>query len=482
MFFISKSWAEDREILALLARMAENVSFGLDNFDHEAKRKQAEAHVQYLATHDALTGLSNRVRLNEELDRALTRVKRGEIIAAHLLDLDHFKNVNDTLGHPAGDKLLTMVADRLRSAVRETDTVARMGGDEFAIVQVDIGQAAEASLLALRIIDSISAPYDIDGNSVIIGTSVGIAIGPTDGTSPDQLMRSADLALYRAKADGRGSHSFFEADMDTQVQERRAIECDLRKALIAGEFELYYQPVINLQRNEVTGVEALIRWRHPQKGLILPATFIPVAEEIGFIIPLGEWVLRTACAAAVNWPDHIRVSVNLSPLQFKNQAIVQAVVGALAVSGLPSERLELEITETVLLQDTETTLATLYELRALGVRIAIDDFGTGYSSLSYLQSFPFDKIKIDRSFVKDINEGLGSLNIVRAVAALANGLGIATTAEGVETPEQFETVKSEGCTEIQGFLFSHPLPGAEIERLLLSNCKDAKSKNGSVAA
>lgn len=465
MFFISKSWAEDEEIIALLQRMAENVSFGLDNFDQEEKRKQAEARANHLAMHDALTGLANRIQLNGELEHALARVKRGEIIATHLLDLDHFKNVNDTLGHPAGDKLLNMVADRLRSAVRETDIIARMGGDEFAILQVDIAQPADVSALAVRVIDSVNQPYDIDGHQVIIGTSVGVAVAPTDGTGPDQLMRNADLALYRAKGDGRGTFRFFQAGMDAQMRERRAMECDLRKALAVGEFELYYQPVVNLLRNEISGVEALIRWWHPERGLLLPSAFIPVAEEIGFIIPLGEWVLRKACATAAQWPGHVRVSVNLSPLQFDSPGLVQIVLGALGASGLAPARLELEITETALLKNTEVTLSTLYQLREIGVRIAIDDFGTGYSSLSYLQSFPFDNIKIDRSFVKDINEGVGSLNIVRAVAALANGLGMATTAEGVETSEQLDTIKSEGCTEMQGFFFSAPRPAGEIERL-----------------
>lgn len=466
LFFVSKSWAEDDEIIALLARMAENVSFGLDNFDHEEKRKEAEARALHLAMHDALTGLANRIRLNGELEHALARVKRGEILATHLLDLDHFKNVNDSLGHPAGDKLLYMVAERLRAVVRETDIIARMGGDEFAILQV-IGQPAEASALAPRIIDSLSRPYDIDGHQVVIGTSVGIAIAPTDGTSADQLMRNADLALYRAKRDGRGTFRFFQPEMDAQMQERRTMECDLRKALAAGEFQLFYQPIVNLLRNEISGVEALIRWWHPDRGMILPNAFIPIAEEIGFIVPLGEWVLRSACATASQWPDHIKVSVNLSPVQFKSPGLVQTVLGALAASGLSPPRLELEITETALLENTEATLATLYQLREIGVRVAIDDFGTGYSSLSYLQTFPFDNIKIDRSFVKDINEGAGSLNIVRAVAALAKGLGMATTAEGVETLEQLGTIRSEGCTEMQGFLFSEPRPAREIERLLI---------------
>jgi diguanylate cyclase (GGDEF)-like protein len=408
------------------------------------------------------------VLLNESLEHGLARVRRGEIVAVHLLDLDHFKTVNDTLGHPMGDKLLKMVAGRLRALIRETDTVARMGGDEFAVLQMGISQPADATVLALRIIEMVSAPYDLDGTQVVIGTSVGIAVGPADGTSPDQLIRNADLALYRAKGDGRSTYRFFGPEMDAQMQVRRSMELDLRKALVAGEFELHYQPVVNLANDEISGVEALIRWHHPEKGLIPPNTFIPVAEEIGFIIQIGEWAIREACRAARSWPEDIKIAVNLSPVQFRNPGFLAIVVSALSATGLPPDRLELEITEGMLLQDSEATLNTLYKLRALGVRIAMDDFGTGYSSLSYLQSFPFDKIKIDRSFVKDIADGVGSLNIVRAVAAMANGLGMTTTAEGVETLEQLDTVRAEGCTEMQGFLFSKPLPADEIEPLLLA--------------
>ena len=436
-------------------------------------QRRSEAKIVHMALHDALTDLPNRVLLNERLEHALARVRRGDLVAVHLLDLDHFKTVNDTLGHPTGDKLLKMVTQRLRTLVRETDTIARMGGDEFAVLQVAISQPADATVLALRIIETVSAPYDLDGTQVVIGTSVGIAIGPADGETPDQLIRNSDLALYRAKADGRGTYRFFGPEMDAQMQVRRTMEYDLRKALAAGEFELHYQPVVNLGTDAISGVEALIRWRHPEKGLIPPNTFIPVAEEIGFIIQIGEWALREACAAARNWPDHIRIAVNLSPIQFRNPGFVQIVVSALAASGLPPERLELEITEGMLLQDNEATLSTLFQLRTLGVRIAMDDFGTGYSSLSYLQSFPFDKIKIDRSFVKDIADGVGSLNIVRAVAAMANGLGMTTTAEGVETKEQLDTVRAEGCTEMQGFLFSKPLPLAELEALLRTSCTGA---------
>jgi diguanylate cyclase (GGDEF)-like protein len=438
------------------------------------ERRRSEAKIAHMARHDALTDLPNRVLLKERLELAVARARRGEIVAVHLLDLDHFKNVNDTLGHPVGDKLLRAVTDRLRTLVRETDTIARMGGDEFAIIQVALKQAADASSLAQRVVEVVSDPYDIDGHQVVAGTSVGIAIGPTDGVGPDQLIRNADLALYRAKGDGRGVFRYFEPEMDARMQSRRTMEYDLRRALVAGEFELHYQPLVNIERNEISGCEALIRWHHPEKGMISPGDFIPLAEENGFIVPLGEWVIRKACTTAATWPEHIRVAVNLSPAQFKNPGLVQVVVSALAASSLQPQRLELEITETVLLDDSAATLATLHQLRALGVRVAMDDFGTGYSSLSYLQSFPFDKIKIDRSFIKEVANRKSAVDIVRAVAALANGLGMATTAEGVETKEQLDTVKAEGCTEMQGFLFSRPRPAHEIEHLFWSKLPDAK--------
>jgi diguanylate cyclase (GGDEF)-like protein len=437
--------------------------------------RRSEAKIAHMAKHDVLTGLPNRVLLNERLELAVARARRGEIVAIHVFDLDHFKNVNDTLGHAVGDKLLKAAADRLRALARETDTVARIGGDEFAIVQVALEQPADATTLAERVIEAISAPYDIDGHQVIVGTSVGISVGPTDGVDPDELMRNADLAMYRAKSEGRGTFRFFEPGMDVRMKARRAMEGDLRKALAAGEFELYYQPVVNLESDAISGCEALIRWHHPERGMISPGEFIPLAEEIGFIVPLGEWVIRQACAVAAAWPDDLKVAVNLSPAQFRSPGLVPAVVSALASSGLAPKRLELEITETVLLEHNEATLAKLFQLRELGVRIAMDDFGTGYSSLSYLQRFPFDKIKIDRSFVKDITVANSSLNIVRAVAALANGLGIATTAEGVETQEQLDAVKDEGCTEMQGFLFSKPLPAHQIDHLIGSRQKDRKT-------
>jgi diguanylate cyclase (GGDEF)-like protein len=430
------------------------------------EHRRREARIAHMAHHDALTDLPNRVLVNEKLELALARTRQGEITACHLLDLDDFKNINDTLGHPAGDKLLRMVADRLRTLVRGTDTIARMGGDEFAILQCGLTQPGDATTLAQRIIEAVGEPYDIDGHQVVIGASIGIAIGPTDGATPDQLIRNADLALYRAKGEGRGTFSFFEPEMDGLMQARRAMETDLRRAQSAGEFELLYQPVVNLATDQISGFEALIRWHHPHKGLIPPADFITLAEEMGLIEPISEWVLKQACRRAAQWPDDLKIAVNLSPAQFRRQGLVDTVVAALAASGLPADRLELEITESSLLQNSEVTLSMLYQLRELGVRIAMDDFGTGYSSLSYLQSYPFDKIKIDRSFVKDITDGVGSLNIVRAVIAMARGLGMTTTAEGVETPQQLEMVKAEGCTEMQGYLFSPPLSAHEVDELL----------------
>jgi diguanylate cyclase (GGDEF)-like protein len=445
------------------------------------EQRRSKIKIEHMAHHDALTDLANRVLLNERLEQALARVRRDEIVAIHHLDLDQFKAVNDTLGHPGGDKLLKMVADRLRLLVREADTIARMGGDEFAIVQI-AADPTDATTLAQRIIAAISEPFDIDGHHAVVGVSIGIAVGPGDGLSPEDLLRNADLALYRAKGDGRGTFRFFEPEMDLQMQARRIMEQDLRKALPAGEFELHYQPIVNVVNNEISGFEALIRWNHPTQGRVAPNAFIPLAEEIGFIVPIGEWVIREACATAALWPEDIHVAVNISAVQFRSPGLMQVILGALAASGLHPTRLEIEITESVLLQDKEMTLATLHQLRTLGVRIAMDDFGTGYSSLTYLQCFPFDKIKIDRSFVRDITENAGSLNIVRAVASLANGLGMKTTAEGVETKEQLNTITAEGCTEVQGFLFSHPLPAREIEQTFLSRREKPRDRDGIVAA
>jgi diguanylate cyclase (GGDEF)-like protein len=430
-------------------------------------QRQSEAKIEHMALHDGLTGLANRTLLSERLEHALAGLNDGEYLALHLLDLDLFKNVNDTLGHSAGDEVLKLVAARLGSVCRRTDTIARMGGDEFVIAQTGCGSPADAQLLADRVIQVVSQPYFVEGQEVVIATSVGIAIAPVDARSADQLMRNADLALYKAKSDGRGGYRFFEPHMNALMQARRSMERDMRKALTEGQFELYYQPIVDLHRNAVTGCETLVRWQHPEKGLVPPGEFIHIAEETGLIIPLGEWIIRDACKTAARWPDRIRIAVNLSPVQFRRPGLVQVVMNALASSGLPAHRLELEITETVLLEDSALTLAMLHQLRDLGVHIAMDDFGTGYSSLSYLQQFPFDKIKIDRSFVKEIPNSKSALNIVRAVAALASGLGMATTAEGVETQEQLDAITAEGCTEMQGYLLSCPRPANEIEKLFM---------------
>jgi len=421
------------------------------------------------------------VLLNERLEQALAGTEPGRIVATHILDLDHFKHVNDTLGHSIGDKLLRMAAERLRGLVRETDTIARMGGDEFAIVQL-AHSVADATTLAHRVVRALSRPYEIDGHQAVIGTSVGIAIGPCDGASPDQLLINADLALYRAKRSGRGAFCIFETEMHAQMLARRSMENDLRTALAGGQFELHYQPVVNLASNEISGFEALIRWHHPEKGMIPPNAFIPLAEEIGLIVPIGEWVVREACATAARWPQNVTVAVNISPAQFHNPGFVQVVTSALSASGLSPTRLELEITETAQLSDSHSTLDMLHQIQKLGVRVANDDFGTGYSSLSNLQSFPFDRIKIDRSFVKNIASCAGSLNIVRAVAALATGLGIPATAEGVENMAQLDFIRSEGCTEMQGFLMSEALPAHEIERLFFPQCRQAAEANSSAAA
>jgi diguanylate cyclase (GGDEF)-like protein len=431
------------------------------------ERRRGEAKLAYLAHHDALTELPNRLWLYERLRQGLVGSNRGEHLAVLCLDLDQFKEVNDAFGHPVGDLLLKSVADRLRGCIRETDLVARLGGDEFAIMQGGASQPTDAISLASRLIETISTPYEFGDHRVVIGLSIGIALAPEDGLDPEQLLRNADIALYRAKADGRSLYRFFEPEMDARMQARRRLEIDLRKAIANGEFELFYQPLIDMRTEYVTGFEALIRWHHPERGLISPSEFICVAEETGLIVPLGEWVLRQACEEAAGWPSGVKIAVNLSPIQFKSKGILLSVTSALAASGLAPNRLELEITETVLLQDGDATLAILHELRVIGVKISMDDFGTGYSSLSYLRRFPFDKIKIDRSFISDMSDH-DSLAIVRAVIAMGHSLGIATTAEGVETPNQFKQLKLEGCTEAQGYLFSPPRPAAEVKGLLAS--------------
>ncbi len=435
------------------------------------ERRRAEARIVYLAHHDALTDLPNRVFFTERLTQALRH--RGDEagqppLAVLCLDLDGFKFVNDTLGHAGGDELLAAVAGRLRGFVHaQEDCVARLGGDEFALLRHSVPTPEAAGALAQQIVEVLSAPYGIQGQEVVIGVSVGVALAPGDAGTPEFLLRNADMALYRAKADGRRTYRFFEAGMDARLQARRQLEQDLRTAFQSGQLELHYQPVLDASTGRVSGCEALLRWTHPVRGAISPAEFVPLAEEIGLIGPIGDWALRQACAEAVHWPAEVRIAVNLSPAQFRAERnLVQGVFSALAQSGLSPTRLELEITETVLLADNEGNLATLHRLRALGVRIAMDDFGTGYSSLSYLRSFPFDKIKIDRSFVRDLGSDPQSTAIVEAVTRLASRLSIRTTAEGVETEGQAALLRAEGCDELQGFLFSRALPSAAVREFI----------------
>ncbi len=430
------------------------------------ERMRAEEQISHMAHHDALTGLPNRVLFGSELQRALSEWLPDETVAVFCLDLDRFKQVNDTLGHPVGDALLQSVAERLSSFNSDTTLVARLGGDEFSLIQVGATQPDDARSLGEQIIARLSEPYEIRGYQVVIGASVGISLSPFDGDSANDLLKNADLALYRAKTEGRGTLRFFESGMDAQMLARRELELDLRRALVNDEFELYYQPLVNINSDTICGFEALIRWNHPSRGMVSPVEFIPLAEEVGEIEAIGAWVLKTACREAVTWPDEIKVAVNLSPVQFRSGSLVLHVMSALAASRLQANRLELEITEGLLLQDTESTLATLHQIRNLGVRISMDDFGTGYSSLSYLRKFPFDKIKIDQSFVRDLSEADGCMAIVRAVMDLGSSLGMSTTAEGVETAEQLAHLKREGCVEAQGYLISRPRPASAVAEML----------------
>jgi diguanylate cyclase (GGDEF)-like protein len=436
-------------------------------FEDITEWQAAQDQISHMARHDALTNLPNRTLFREQLEKALRLAKRTDQLAVLCLDLDHFKDINDSLGHPVGDVLLKEVARRLAGCITEYDTVARLGGDEFAIVQFcsDCDPSAVAAL-ASHVVEQVSAPYEVAGHQLVIGVSIGISLAPEDGKNPDELLKKADLALYRAKEDGRGTYRFFETGMDARAQARRLLELDLRAALHRDEFEVYYQPIRDVARDVVVSFEALARWNHSLRGMIPPVHFIPLAEETGLIVQIGEWVLRQACMDAAKWSQDVGVAVNLSPVQFKNPQLVSTVKAALQASGLPAHRLELEITESVLLQNSEATLSVLHELRAFGVRISLDDFGTGYSSLSYLRSFPFDKIKIDRSFVTELATREDSMAIVRAVTGLGKSLGIVTTAEGVETDAQFELLRREGCTQAQGYLFSRPRPAAEVEEML----------------
>nr|WP_249137963.1 EAL domain-containing protein [Bradyrhizobium canariense] len=431
------------------------------------ERKRAEARLAFMAQHDGLTGLPNRNLLRQQVDEMLLHTRRStDKVGLLMLGLDNFKAVNDTLGHAVGDKLLRGVAKRLRSTLREEDALARLNSDEFAIVQSGLTRPEDAVMLAKRLLEAIADPYLLDGHSVVISASIGIAMAPGDGDDSEKLLKSADMALSRAKLDARGTFAFFEAALDAKAQTRRKIEVELRDAIQNDVLRPYYQPLIDLSSGRITGFEALVRWPHAERGMVSPAEFIPVAEETGLINPLGGLMLRRACLDAATWPDDVRVAVNLSPLQFRSGNLLSVVTDALKHSGLPPRRLELEITETLLLEKSAQVLATLHALRALGVRISMDDFGTGYSSLSYLRSFPFDKIKIDQSFVRDLGANREAQAIIRSIVSLGKGLGVTITAEGVETEAELSCLRAEGCDEGQGFLFSKARPNIEIISLL----------------
>ena len=432
--------------------------------EDSTNRKKSESQISFMAHHDLLTGLANRALFLENIRDAGDQLRqRGEAFTVFMLDLDRFKDVNDSLGHHTGDLLLKEAARRLRSALRETDTLARLGGDEFAIIQASEDDQREAAIaLAIRIIDSLNEPFEFDGHKLSIGTSIGIALAPEDGTEPDELMKKSDMALYRAKADGRNIYAFFDPAMTAQADARHHLENDLRRAIAGNELELHYQPVIDVKTLRLCEVEALVRWRHPKKGLISPLDFIPLAEDTGLIIPLGEWVLQQACKDAMTWPPHVKVAVNLSPGQFKKGNLLDVILCVLVESGLPPRRLELEITESVLFENEGRNVTMMHQLKNLGISIALDDFGTGYSSLSYLTMFPFDKIKIDKSFTLNMTRDPTSAAIIAAVLSLGRSLDIATTAEGVETWPEFQSLRVSGVNFVQGFLFSRPRPAAEL--------------------
>jgi diguanylate cyclase (GGDEF)-like protein len=430
-------------------------------------RRRAEEKVREMATKDPLTGLSNRFEFRQRLDQCIAEVRRkvGKF-AVFYLDLDQFKAVNDSLGHPFGDKLLQEVAARIAAEVRSGDTIARLGGDEFAIIQRIENTLNDPVQLAQRVIASVSEPYMIDGNTIVIGASIGISMTPNDSLVADELIRGADMALYQSKAQGRGNYNFFKTSMDEQIRARRQMEDDLRAAIAGDQFSLHFQPVVCASERNVKSFEALLRWEHPVKGNIPPGEFISLAEEVGLIVPIGEWVIREACKEAAKWPREIKVGVNVSAVQFKSAGLIQAISAAIKASGIDSSRLIVEVTESVMIGDTSQAIAVLHSIRDLNILIAMDDFGTGYSSLSYLHRFPFDKIKIDRSFVRELGERQDSVAIVRAITSLAKALGMATVAEGVETEDQFACLETLGCDEIQGFLISRPMPAAEVLNFL----------------
>jgi diguanylate cyclase (GGDEF)-like protein/PAS domain S-box-containing protein len=432
-------------------------------------KKASAAKIEHLARYDALTGLPNRTFFHDQMEVTLSRLKRtSESCAVLFIDLDQFKQINDTMGHPFGDALLCVVAERLRRMARPSDIIARFGGDEFVILQYPIASPDDVSSLARRVVTALSEPCAIDHHQVVIGASIGISIAPGDAMNADHLLKNADMALYRTKSEGRGAWRFFETDMDFKAQARRNLEVDLRRAVAEGSFRLYFQPLIDLKTRKISTCEALLRWPHPDRGMVSPAEFIPLAEEMGLIVEIGDWVLAQACMECTQWLAGTRVAVNLSPIQFRRGNVVKSVKAALEKSGLAAERLELEITESVLIQDTESTRAVLTQLRDMGVRISLDDFGTGYSSLSYLHSFPLHKVKIDRSFLQGIANSERSRTLLRGVARLSKELGLSVTVEGVETDEELDLVVQEvGADEAQGFLFSPAIPSSGIRELLV---------------
>jgi diguanylate cyclase (GGDEF)-like protein len=430
------------------------------------ERRRQEAKITHLARHDALTGLANRVLFREQLETGLQRLTRGHGFAVLCLDLDHFKAVNDTLGHPVGDALLKQVSQRLLACVRHGDLVARLGGDEFAIIQASVRDARQTESLAARIVDTICAPFQIDGNPIAIGTSIGITLAPRDGADPEALLRNADLALYRAKDAGRGGYALFETEMHEQVESRRGLETDLRRALAEESLELLYQPVVGLGSDQVASLEAQVRWNHPERGPIPNEELIAVAEEAGLMHELGEWVLQKACAQAAHWPEHVSVSIDVAGHQFLKRNLIEGTLQALAQSGLAPGRLEIEIGEAVLQQESTGALPMLHQLRQLGVRVAIDDFGRDACSLAILRAFPFDRIKLDRAFIAEAQRSDGARTIAQSVIALGKSLGMTTAALGIESFEQLAIVRSCGCDQAQGFLLGPPVPAAQVGELL----------------